>query len=171
MGLEIERKFLVTDEKWKTSVTQTIRIRDGLIANDKGHKARVRITNTRATIALKGRRYGAIRSEFEYTIPLADAEDMMRVMCDGRILEKVRHCVPYAGAIWNVDVYEGILSGVVIAEVELGRADQELQLPDWIGPKVTADPNYRKVNMLARRSTDNREKHHPSGGRNGPLPG
>ena len=68
----------------------------------------------------------------------------------------------YAGAIWNVDVYEGILSGVVIAEVELGRADQELQLPDWIGPEVTADPNYRKVNMLARRTADNREKY-PTG--------
>ena len=89
----------------------------------------------------------------------------MRVMCDGPILEKVRHCVPYAGVIWNVDVYEGILSGVVIAEVELDRADQDLQLPDWIGPEVTGDPNYRKINMIARRNVDNREKHSagPSG--------
>src|SRR5262249_32399179 len=159
MGLEIERKFLVTNEMWKTSVTQTIRIRDGLIANNNGHKARVRIANTRATIALKSRRRGATRSEFEYTIPLSDAEDIMRVMCDGPILEKVRHCVPYAGVIWNVDVYEGILIGVVIAEVELNRADQELQLPDWIGPEVTDDSNYRKINMIARRFADNREKH------------
>jgi len=156
MGLEIERKFLVTNEKWKTSVTQIIRIRDGLIANDNGHKARVRIASARATITLKSRRRGATRSEFEYTIPQSDAEDIMRVMCDGRILEKVRHCVPYAGVIWNVDVYEGILSGIVIAEVELDRADQELQLPDWIGSEVTGDPNYRKVNMVARRIADNR---------------
>ena len=165
MGLEIERKFLVINEKWKTSVTQTIRIRDGLIANNNGHKARVRIANAQATIALKSRRRGTTRSEFEYTIPLSDAEDIMRVMCDGPILEKVRHCVPYAGVIWNVDVYGGILSGVVIAEVELNRADQDLQLPDWIGPEVTDDPNYRKINMIARRFADNREKH--STGRSG----
>ena len=159
MGLEIERKFLVTNEKWKTSVTQTIRIRDGLIANNNGQKARVRIANARATIALKSRRRGRTRSEFEYAIPLSDAEDMMRVMCDGPILEKVRHCVPYTGVIWNVDVYEGILRGVTIAEVELDSSEQELQLPDWIGQEVTGDPNYRKVNMVARRIADNREKH------------
>jgi adenylate cyclase len=159
MGIEIERKFLVANERWKTSVTQTIRIRDGLIANNNGHKARVRIANARATIALKSRRRGASRSEFEYTIPLSDAEDIMRVMCDEPILEKVRHCVPYGGVIWYVDVYEGILSGVVIAEVELDRTDQDLQLPDWVGPEVTADPNYRKINMIARRIADNREKH------------
>jgi CYTH domain-containing protein len=74
MGLEIERKFLVTDEKWKTSVTQTIRIRDGLIANNNGNKARVRIANAQATIALKSRRHGPTRSEFEYAIPLSDGK-------------------------------------------------------------------------------------------------
>jgi adenylate cyclase len=163
MGLEIERKFLVAGEKWKTSVTQIVRIRDGLIANSNGNKARVRIANAQATIALKSRRYGPTRTEFEYAIPLSDAEIIMRVMCDGPILEKVRHCVPYAGVIWSVDVYEDILSGTVIAEVELKRADQELQLPDWIGTEVTGDPNYRKINMIARRIADNLEK------RSGPL--
>ena len=151
MGLEIERKFLVANEKWKTSVTQIIRIRDGLIANNNGNKARVRIANAQATIALKSRRQGSTRSEFEYAIPLTDAEIIMRVMCDGPILEKVRHRVPCAGVIWSVDVYDGILSGTVIAEVELDRTDQELQLPDWIGTEVTDDPNYRKINMIARR--------------------
>ena len=76
---------------------------------------------------------------------------MLRTMCDGHVLDKVRHFVPYAGATWHVDVYDGILNGVVLAEIELERADQQLELPAWIGKEVTGDPSYRKVNMLAQR--------------------
>ena len=68
-------------------------------------------------------------------------------MCDGHVLDKVRHVIAHAGAVWHVDVYEGILQGVVLAEVELQHADQELDLPSWIGKEVTDDPSYRKVNM------------------------
>ena len=151
MTLEIERKFLVANDGWKKSVTRTVRIRDGLIANNNGHKARVRIADSHGTIALKSRRIGATRSEFEYQIPLSDAEEILRVMCDGNILDKVRHCTSFAGVIWNVDVYEGILSGVVLAEIELNRLDQELTLPAWVGQEVTGDPSYRKINLVARR--------------------
>jgi adenylate cyclase len=159
MALEIERKFLVGDDGWKSSVTKTIRIRDGLIASNNGHKARVRIADSKATITLKSRRRGPSRVEFEYPIPYSDAEEMLRVMCDGHILDKVRHCVPYRGPIWNVDVYDGILSGIVLAEVELRHADQTLELPDWIGKEVTGDPRYRKINMLAQRLAELRENH------------
>jgi adenylate cyclase len=86
MSLEIERKFLVANEGWKTAVIRSVRIRDGLIANNKGHKARVRIANDVATIALKSRRRGPVRTEFEYAIPYSDAEEMMRTMCDGNVL-------------------------------------------------------------------------------------
>ena len=106
MSLEIERKFLVANEGWKPAVSRSVRIRDGLIANNKGHKARVRIANDVATIALKSRRRGLVRSEFEYTIPYADAEEMMRTMCDGNVLDKVRHFVSYAGNNWYIDVYQ-----------------------------------------------------------------
>jgi CYTH domain-containing protein len=75
-------------------------------------------------------------------------------MCDGRVLEKVRHVIPYGGSPWHVDVYEGILNGVVLAEVELQHADQELDLPPWIGEEVTNDPRYRKLNMERRRIVD-----------------
>ena len=68
-------------------------------------------------------------------------------MCEGRVLEKVRNVILHAGLSWHVDVYEGILQGVVLAEVELQHADQELDLPSWIGKEVTDDPRYRKVNM------------------------
>src|SRR5215468_814500 len=123
MSLEIERKFLVANEGWKTAVSRTVRIRDGLIANNKGNKARVRIANGVATIALKSRRRGSVRTEFEYVIPLADAEEMLRTMCEGHALDKVRHLVSHAGDIWQVDVYEGLLTGIVLAEIELANAD------------------------------------------------
>ena len=74
---------------------------------------------------------------------------MLRIMCDGNILDKVRHFVSHAGNTWQVDVYEGLLDGVVLADIELTDADQKLILPDWIGAEVTADPTYRKINMVA----------------------
>jgi adenylate cyclase len=149
MTLEIERKFLVANDSWKNSVVRSIRIRDGLIANNKGHKARVRIANDVATIAVKSRRSGLACTEFEYVIPNSDAEEMLRIMCEGNVLDKTRHFVSHAGNTWQVDVYEGLLDGVVLAEIELTDADQKLTLPDWIGAEVTADPAYRKINMVA----------------------
>jgi adenylate cyclase len=150
MAVEIERKFLVADHGWKNSIDRSVRIRDGLIANNNGQKVRVRIANDVATIAIKSRRRGAARTEFEYAIPNSDAEDMLRTMCSN-VLDKVRHFVSYASNTWQIDVYEGLLEGVVLAEIELTDADQKLTLPDWIGEEVTADPTYRKVNMVASR--------------------
>jgi adenylate cyclase len=151
MTLEIERKFLVANEGWKTAVLRSVRIRDGLIANNKGNKARVRIANDVATIALKSRRRGSVRTEFEYAIPSTDAEEMLRTMCDCNVLDKVRHFVSHEGNNWHVDIYEGLLDGVVLAEIELADAGQEFALPDWIGAEVTSDPRYRKINMIADR--------------------
>ena len=105
MALEIERKFLVANDAWKNSVARRVRIRDGLIANNKGHKARVRIAGDVATIALKSRKRGLVRNEFEYAIPLSDAEEMLHLMCDGNVLDKVRHFIPHASDTWQVDVY------------------------------------------------------------------
>jgi adenylate cyclase len=70
-------------------------------------------------------------------------------MCEGNVLDKARHFVSHGGNTWQVDVYEGLLDGVVLAEIELTDADQKLTLPDWIGAEVTADPRYRKINMVA----------------------
>jgi adenylate cyclase len=162
MPLEIERKFLLANDGWKRCVVRRIRIRDGLIASNNGNKARVRISDATAMITLKSRKRGAIRTEFEYTIPCSDAEEILRTMCDGNVLDKVRHVVRYADLVWHVDVYEGILDGVVLAEIELWDADQKIELPDWIGREVTGDPRYRKVNMLAQRSIELREARIPA---------
>jgi CYTH domain-containing protein len=106
-----------------------------------------------ATLAIKGEHKGFGRPEFEYAIPVSDAAEILRTMCDDRILEKVRHYVPHAGLTWEIDVYEGLLLGVVIAEVELDRAERVLELPDWVGAEITGDLRYTKINMekAARR--------------------
>jgi CYTH domain-containing protein len=153
MAQEIERKFLPAHDGWKSSVVKSARIRDGLVAIFNGRKARVRVIEDHATIALKGAQRGVKRSEFEYAIPLSDAEEILRTMCDDRILEKVRNYVPYAGLTWEIDVYDGILEGVVIAEVEFDREDRVLELPDWVGREITGDLRYSKFNLeeAARR--------------------
>ena len=156
MGLEIERKFLVVNDGWKTSVVRRVQIRDGLIANSKGHKARVRIADDVATIALKSRKRGLVRIEFEYGIPYSDAQEILRIMCDGNVIDEVRHFVRYASNIWQVDVYEGLLDGVILAEIELTDADQKLKLRHWIGEEVSAGrgPSCQSDALIARAEGD-----------------
>ena len=148
--VEIERKFLVANDDWRQSAVRSVTIRDGLIAAYQGRKVRVRISGDIATVAIKGPRIGIVRPEFEYEIPIADAERMLSTICRDDTLEKQRFFVEDAGATWHVDVYGGILQGVVIAEIELKQEIQELILPSWIGKEVTGDPLYKKINMRAR---------------------
>lgn len=156
MPMEIERKFLVADDSWKNAVVGSVRIRDGLIASTSGQKVRVRISDSTATVVLKSPKSGLSRFEFEYPIPLSDAQTIMRAMCTGHILDKIRYFVAHGGATWSVDVYSGLLQGIVIAEIELARPDQAVDLPDWVGREITEDPQYRKINLEAQRLSDRR---------------
>jgi adenylate cyclase len=147
--VEIERKFLVANDDWTQSAVRSVGIRDGLIAAYQGRKVRVRISGDIATVAIKGPRTGIVRPEFEYEIPIADAERMLSTVCGEDTLEKERFFVEDAGATWHVDVYGGILNGVIIAEIELKQETQTLILPSWVGKEVTGDPSYKKINMRA----------------------
>jgi adenylate cyclase len=154
--VEIERKFLVANDEWKRSIVRSVSIRDGLIAAYKDRKVRIRISGNAATIAIKGPRTGITRAEFEYGIPLSDAERMLSTICRDDTLEKQRFFVEDGDAVWHVDVYGGILEGFVIAEIELKQETEELALPRWIGSEVTGDPHYRKINMVALRAGSRR---------------
>ena len=156
--VEIERKFLVSNEEWRQLAVGSVRLRDGLIAAYKDRKVRVRIAgDDNATVAIKGPRIGIAQAEFEYEIPIADAERMLSTICRDDTLEKERFFIEDAGGTWHVDVYSGILLGVVIAEIELTHESQELILPRWIGKEVTGDPFYKKINMRARALNAQRE--------------
>jgi CYTH domain-containing protein len=161
---EIERKFLVANDEWRQSAVRSVSIRDGLIAVYKDRKVRVRISEDIATMAIKGPRIGIGRPEFEYEIPMADAERMLSTICQDDTLEKRRFFVEDAGAMWQVDVYGGSLQGVVIAEIELKQESQQLILPRWIGKEVTGDSFYKKVNMRARALKAGHEGHSASAG-------
>jgi CYTH domain-containing protein len=152
MAVEIERKFLVRDDSWRSQVTRQQNIRDGLIARVDGRKVRVRICDQHATLAVKSKTDGLANAEFEYEIPLADAEEMMAYHCFRSGLAKTRYYVPHDDRTWQVDVYKGILAGVVLAEVELPSETTQPTLPPWVGQEVTGDPNYKKINMVNART-------------------
>lgn len=150
MPQEIERKFLVRSDAWRADVVRSERLRDGLVAASDGRKVRVRLYEDRATLTVKSRQDHGRRAEFEYEIPRDHAREMLAAHCAG-IVEKTRHHVPFGGLDWEIDVYDGPLAGIVLAEVELDRLDREVPLPGWAGEEVTGRPEYKKSVMLAAR--------------------
>ncbi|MCB2019003.1 MAG: CYTH domain-containing protein [Hydrogenophaga sp.] len=147
MALEIERKFLVTGVGWRTDDGQ--RIVQGYLNRDKARTVRVRIAGNDAFLTIKGVSIGATRVEFEYPVPLADAEAML-ALCDGPLIDKVRRRVPFGGLIWEVDEFAGDNAGLVVAEVELSCEDQAFDLPPWVGEEVTHDARYFNSNLAIR---------------------
>ncbi len=149
MALEIERKFLLASDAWKPLVVKSLRITDGILMSADGRKLRVRLIDGRASLTFKGRREGLSREEVELPLDVEQALLLLDRHCDGPALIKTRHLVPWADLVWEVDIYDSPLQGVMLAEVELPAADHPVTLPDWIGAEVTGDPAWRKVNMVA----------------------
>jgi adenylate cyclase len=141
MGTEIERKFLVVGEAWRELGTGTS-YRQGYIVSDQVRTVRVRVAGDRGYLTLKGPTTGLSRAEFEYEIPLADADDMLRLFCVSPLVEKVRYRIPLGDLVWDVDEFCGANAGLVLAEVELQDEHQTVVLPDWIGQEVSGDPRY-----------------------------
>lgn len=152
MGIEIERKFLVVGEGWRNAVVREQHLVDGLVAMSGKRKVRVRVCGDQATLTIKTREAPGVNGEFEYAIPLADAQELLANHCDGNVISKMRFFVPYEGFILQVDAYEGIMADVILAEVELPRLDCAVSLPSWIGQEVTGDPAYRKINLFWARA-------------------
>ncbi|KKW91478.1 MULTISPECIES: CYTH domain-containing protein [Sphingobium] len=143
MSVEIERKFLVVDDAWRASADAGRRLRQGYVAHDGHGSVRVRICGDRGWLAVKSARAGLARDEFEYEIPLADARDMLDRLCVSEVIEKVRYRVVHDGMTWEVDVFDGPVEGLILAEVEMRSVDQRFDLPDWVGAEVTDDPRFR----------------------------
>jgi len=142
MAREIERKFLVTGDGWRTNVVRSRAIAQAYIARGEQASVRVRIVDDAGgRLTVKGRVSGLSRDEFEYDVPLEDARALI-AMRSGRLLAKRRYDVIEEGRLWEVDVFEGEFSGLVIAECELEREDEAVIRPAWLGREVTADPRY-----------------------------
>jgi adenylate cyclase len=145
MAVEIERKFLVVNDAWKAAAGPGRRCCQGHIARDGERTVRIRRAANRAFLTVKGERDGLARAEFEYEIPVDDAEEMLATLCQGPLLLKMRYEVEFAGLTWEIDVFLNPAQGLVVAEVELDAADQTVTLTPWIGEEVTDDPRYRSA--------------------------
>lgn len=155
MGVEIERKFLLHDGTWRAAIEHSERLLQGYLVGaqalrDGSSRAsvRARIAGARAWLNIKAARLGIERAEFEYAIPLADAEVLLATLCDG-VLEKVRHHVLIDGVLFEVDEFGGDNQGLIVAEVELPAADAPFPRPPWLGREVSALARYYNVNLIA----------------------
>jgi adenylate cyclase len=148
MGIEIERKFLVTGEGWRPLVTGRKLLRQAYLARQGKTSIRVRIVDeSAATLTVKSRGARTSRLEFEYPIPIADAIALLEFR-DGLLLSKVRHEVRYGGLMWEIDVFDGDNAGLVIAEVELASERQSISLPPWVGRVITHDERYYNSRLV-----------------------
>jgi adenylate cyclase len=147
MAKEIERKFTVDTNKWHPE-DAGVRVRQGYLPIAGKTAVRVRITGDSAWLTIKGENKGAVRSEFEYPIPLTDAQQILDELCERPFIEKIRYGVNYAGADWEVDVFEQENAGLIIAEIELVAENQEIDPPPWVLMEVTDDPRYYNANLI-----------------------
>lgn len=151
MGDEIERKFLTIDESWRGQ-GQATRYVQGYLCRESGRTVRVRIAGEKASLTIKGATTGVSRKEFEYEIPLPDAEELMK-LCVRPLIEKTRTVVEFAGKRWEVDEFHGENAGLVVAEIELTREDEPFERPAWVGCEVSHDPRYSNARLTRQPYT------------------
>ena len=148
MAIEIERKFLVTDERWRAAARPGVRYRQGYLTEAGPGSVRVRVGGERAHLNIKSATLHMRRLEYEYEIPLRDANEMLDSLCLKPLIEKTRYLVENDGHTWEVDVFEGDNEGLVVAEIELQSADELFSRPAWVGEEVTEDPRYYNVCLV-----------------------
>jgi adenylate cyclase len=156
LGIEIERKFLLQDESWRSQSECRIRMAQGYLndlrAVESGQQqcsVRIRIADGRGFLNLKSRELGRSRQEFEYEVPLVDAEALLK-LCTGGVIDKHRHHVRHAGHLWEIDEFLGDNAGLVVAEIELASPDEVFARPAWIGAEVTQLQRYYNLALSGR---------------------
>ncbi|MCY1745275.1 CYTH domain-containing protein [Ensifer sp. SL37] len=141
MAAEIERKYLVADDRWRQYASEGSALRQAYLLATRRQTVRIRtIDGSRAKLTVKIRSGRNRREEYEYDIPYSDAEEMLE-QARG-VLQKTRYEVKHEGFIWEVDVYSGQHRGLVVAEVELDNVNDTPSLPEWLGAEVTGNPLY-----------------------------
>ena len=149
MATEIEHKFLLRDERWRPAIERSTPMRQGYLTSDARCSVRVRIAGGQGFLNIKSGTLGIQRSEYEYPIPQDEAEEILDALCEKPLLEKTRHFVRYGQHVWEIDEFAGDNAGLIVAEVELGCADEPFARPDWLGEDVSHDIRYYN-SQLAR---------------------
>jgi len=147
MGIEVERKFLVKSDAWRGREESQVHIMQGYLANNAGLTVRARVKGENAFLTIKGSTQGISRAEYEYQIPVEDAESMLKDLAIFPPVDKVRHRIRVGDHVWELDVFAGENQGLVMAEVELGSEDESFEMPEWAGDEVSSDPRYYNVNL------------------------
>lgn len=160
MGTEIERKYLLKDDRWQALADDGIRYQQGYLSGDRNCSIRVRVEGDRAALNIKSATLGIQRHEFEYGIPLEDAQQLLELFCPDTV-RKTRYHVEYAGKTWEIDVFEDRNAGLVVAEVELDSIDEPLELPPWIGEEVSGQPRYYNTELARHPYLDWHDAIHP----------
>ena len=146
MGQEIERKFLVNGDEWRSGkVAHTCQ---GYLVTGNDTTVRVRLKDDKGYLTIKGKAEGISRLEYEYEIPIADAKDIMDRLCMKPLIEKKRYEVEHLGILWEVDEFFGENEGLIVAEVELESEDQQVELPSWVGKEVSDDRRYSNLSLV-----------------------
>ncbi|WP_456413007.1 CYTH domain-containing protein [Thiolapillus sp.] len=147
MGVEIERKFLLSSDAWRDEVEKSLEMRQGYLSHDAQSSVRVRICNDQADINIKSTRDGIYRLEYEYPIPMADARELLNKVAHRPLVEKTRHILHVADHCWEVDEFHGENSGLVVAEIELASVEEVFQRPAWLGREISTDARYYNSNL------------------------
>ena len=150
VAIEIERKFRVLDNAWRSQGQQRTLLRQGYIANTARASVRVRLAGEHGWLSVKAMTAGPSRAEYEAVIPAAEAHEMLDRLCEGPLIEKWRHIVAYQGSEWEIDEFLGENAGLVIAELELESEDQPFERPPWLGAEVTHEERYYNFRLAQR---------------------
>jgi adenylate cyclase len=156
MGIEIERKFLVVGDGWRSGVREVVPMAQGYIndqaAMDSGTQrasVRVRLEGDEARLNIKSRELGHTRKEFDYPLPLEDARELLR-LCVGGLIDKRRHLFEHQGHLWEIDEFLGDNAGLIVAEIELSSGDEYFERPEWLGREVTESSRYYNLALASR---------------------
>lgn len=150
MATEIEYKYLVIPDIWKHVIPgRSVEIRQAYLQTDPEKTIRVRTKDMSGFITIKGKAVGASRLEFEYEIPIADANELINKFCSN-LIEKTRHLVTHQGYTWEVDEFKGLNEGLIVAEIELTNEDEKYPIPNWVGENVTDDLRYANSNLTIK---------------------
>ena len=154
MAIEIERKFLLANDDWRALVGKSVKMAQGYLGGTHC-SVRVRVSENSALLNIKSRELGIMRQEFEYSVPLADAEMLLRNFSEGAAIIKTRHYVRHEDQngtplTFEIDEFEGDNLGLIVAEIELNSVDQAFTRPVWLGIEVTDDARYYNSNLVTQ---------------------
>lgn len=147
MAIEVEHKFLLANNDWRNRISHSVKYRQGYLSSMPTSSIRVRVSDEHAWLNIKSATIGTQRHEYEYEIPLIDANEILDSLCKKPLIEKTRHFVLDNANIWEIDEFEGKNEGLIIAEIELTEAGKTFAKPPWLGDEVTNDLRYYNNNL------------------------